>query len=146
MEMLKQLAPILMVAGVGLLALGMYYLVGSVGFATFQAKACFIAGGICLGVAAFLSDIEQAEKERERRQAAQAPQTAQPPSYANSNTGGPITQNPDSGQRNTNDAQQLPPGTYVIGGQTVIVLSSSANSSRGGLNVESGASTAAVAR
>lgn len=144
MELLKELAPLLMVAGMALLAMAVAAMAGIV--TSWTAKPLLIAGAICMGVAAFLSDIEAADRQRAQNNANQPPQTAQPPNYGNANTGGPITQNPDSGQRNTNDAQQLPPGTYVIGGQTVIVLSSSANASRGGMNVESGASSTAVAR
>lgn len=144
MELLKQLAPIFMVAGMALLAMAVAAMAGVV--TGWTAKPLLIAGAICMGVAALLSDIEQAGKDREQRQASQAPQTGQPGNYQNSNTGGPIAQNPDSGQRNANSTQELPPGTYVIGGQTIIVLSSSATGTGRGMNVESGASTAAVAR
>lgn len=144
MELLQEIAPLLMTAGLALMALAVYYAVTVVGGG--QAKLCLIAGGICLGAAAALSDIKAAEQQRRNGQTAQSPQYGQPGNYGNQNTGGAVNQNGNAGQINSNSPQRLPPGTYLIDGQIVVVANTTSTGTSNGLAVESGASSTMVSR
>lgn len=144
MELLKEIAPLLMTAGLALMAMAVYFAMSTAGIP--KAKLCLIAGGICLGAAAALSDIKTADEQRRNGQTAQSPRYGQPGNYGNANTGGAVNQNGNAGQINSNAPQRLPPGTYLIDGQIVVVANAGSTGTSSGLAVESGASSTTVGR
>lgn len=143
MDLLLALAPIVAAAG-------LYFMFKAAAAFTSQnyptALLFLKAGAICLGVAAALSDVKEASKKRQESVTNQPPSYGQPGNYANSNTGGPVNQNGNAGQINSNSPQRLPPGTYLIDGQIVVVANTTSTGTSNGLAVESGASSTMVSR